>query len=195
MEYNTQKKFLVLPEYGRNVLLLVEHLKNIEDKDSRNQFALKLIDLMGSMNPHLRDINDFKHILWDHLAIMSDFDLDIDWHYPLPSKEVIYQKPEKLPYNLNRIRFRYYGKTIEFMLEKAVNMPEGDKKTRFIQIIGNHMKKQYLMWNKDVVDDYTIVKDIEEITNGSIVLDKNFKFTDTREIKHNTRKKKQHRRN
>ena len=193
MEYNTQRKTLLLPEYGRNILLLVEHLEKIEDKEERNQFAYKLIDLMGSMNPHLRDINNFKHILWDHLAIMTNFNLDIDWQYPLPTREEIYQKPTKLPYTQSRVKFRYYGKTIEKMLCEASDLEEGREKENLIRVIGNHMKKQYLMWNKEVVDDVTIVNDIDRFTEGKILLDPRTRFTDSRDIKHNTRKKKQRR--
>ena len=193
MEYNTQRKTLLLPEYGRNILLLVEHLEKIESREERNQFAYKLIDLMGSMNPHLRDINNFKHILWDHLAIMTNFNLDIDWQYPLPTREEIYQKPTKLPYNQSRIKFRYYGKTVEKMLYEASDLEEGREKENLIRVIGNHMKKQYLMWNKEVVDDITIVNDIERFTEGRILLDSRTRFTDSRDIKHNTRKKRQRR--
>ena len=193
MEYNTQRKTLLLPEYGRNILLLVEHLVKIEDREERNQFAYKLIDLMGSMNPHLRDINNFKHILWDHLAIMTNFDLDIDWQYPLPTREEIYQKPTKLPYNQSRIKFRYYGKTVEKMLCEAADLEDGRGKENLIRVIGNHMKKQYLMWNKEVVDDITIVNDIDRFTEGRILLDPRMRFTDSRDIKHNTRKKRQRR--
>jgi len=189
-EYNTQRKTLLLPEYGRNILLLVEHLEKIENRQERNEFAYSLIDLMGSMNPHLRDINNFKHILWDHLAIMTDFKLDIDWQYPLPTPEIIYQKPRKLPYNQNRIKFRYYGKTVELMLEEAAVLEESWDKDNLIRTIGNHMKKQYLMWNKELIDDITIVNDIERFTEGRITLPPDWKFTDTRDIKNNTRKKK-----
>ncbi len=185
-EYNTQKKNLLLPEYGRNVLLLVEHLKQIQNKQERNEFAFRLIDLMGAMNPHLRDIENFKHILWDHLAIMTDFNLDIDWQYPLPTPEIIYQKPSKLPYNQNKIGFRYYGKTIELMIQEASKMEDSRERDVLIKTIGNHMKKQYLMWNKEVVEDSTILNDIEFITNGRIKLSPNLKLTDSRDIKTNS---------
>jgi len=194
MEYNTEKRLLLLPEYGRNILLLVEQLEKIDNRADRNEYAFRLIDLMGSMNPHLRDINNFKHILWDHLAIMTDFKLDIDWPYPLPTPEIIYQKPEKLPYDQSNIRFRYYGKTVEKMLDQAALIPEGRDRENLIRIIGNHMKKQYLMWNKEVVDDITIVNDIEKFSNGKITLDSRMKFSENREVKTTPTRKKRVRR-
>lgn len=193
IQYNTEKRHLKLPEYGRNILLLVEQLEQIKDREERNEFAYKLVDLMGAMNPHLRDINNFKHILWDHLAIMTDFKLDIDWPYPLPTPEIIYQKPDKLPYTQSNIKLRYYGKTVKRMLDQAAEMPEGRERENLIRVLGNHMKKQYMMWNKEVVDDYTIINDIERFSEGRIILDSRMRFTDSRDIKHNTRKKKSRR--
>lgn len=128
MDYNTQRKKLALPEYGRHIQQMVDYITGIEDGDERNRLAKALIGVMGNLNPHLRDINDFKHKLWDHLFIMSDFKLDIDSPYPIPSKEEYQEKPKQIPYPKNPIKYKHYGRVIELMIEKAIEMEEGTEK-------------------------------------------------------------------
>jgi hypothetical protein len=145
--------------------------------------AQAIIAIMGNMNPHLRDIVDFKHKLWDHLAIMADFDLDIDSPYPEPEIETLQEKPEIVPYKTNDTKFKHYGKTIEKMVDVAVEMEEGEMKEILIQLVANHMKKSYLTWNKEAVEDLQIFKDLKIISKGKIDLniDKTT-LTETREI-------------
>ena len=138
-DYNTTSKKLILPEYGRNIQKMVDHIMTIEDRDERNKAAKTIIGVMGNLNPHLRDINDFKHKLWDHLAIISDFKLDIDSPYELPEPEELYAKPKKLEYNQKSIRYKHYGHSIVMMIDKAVEMEEGEEKKDLVKMIANHM--------------------------------------------------------
>lgn len=183
MEYNTSLSHLILPEYGRNVQKLVEHAKTIKDRQERTEFARSIVYILGNMNPHLRDINDFKHKLWDHLAIMSNFELDIDAPYPMPERSDLYEKPEPLPYNQNRIRYRHYGKLIEHMIDVAAEYEDGPKKEALIALIANHLKKSYLLWNnKDLASDDIILDNLREISNGRIEVNPNIRLAPTREI-------------
>lgn len=195
MDYNTSRKPLALPEYGRNIQKMVDYAKTIEDRDARNRFVHALIDIMGSMNPHLRDINDFKHKLWDHVAIMANFDLDIDSPYPIPKPETFQEKPRTLAYNDNNIKYKYYGKTLQKLIEKVADLDDSKTKESLIKVIMNHMKKVYLMWNKETVDDRVIFKDISVLSNGKLHIDANLKLTNSREILSKTRKKRNSRTN
>lgn len=183
MEYNTSWKKLVLPEYGRNIQKMVELTKAEPDRDKRNRMAQAIITLMGNMNPHLRDIADFKHKLWDHLTIISDFDIDIDSPYEAPKIEKLNEKPENVPYNTTTSKYKHYGQTIEKMIEVAINMEEGEMKDILIHLIANHMKKSYLTWNKEAVEDELIFKDLKILSKGKIDLniDEN-KLTETKDI-------------
>ena len=189
-DYNTSRKKLVLPEYGRNIQKMVDHIMAQPDKEERNRLAQALINVMGNLNPHLRDIHDFKHKLWDHLAIMSDFKLDIDYPYDIPVPESFQEKPGRVDYPQSNIRFKHYGKILERMLEYAVNMPENDEKKALVQVVGNHMKKSFLTWNRDTVDDEVILKDLQILSRGKIELDETYKLEETREILNKGKKKK-----
>jgi len=170
MEYNTQQRKLPLPEYGRSVQNMVDHALTIEDRAERQRCANTIINIMGGMFPHLRDVSDFKHKLWDHLAIMSDFKLDIDYPYEIVKKECLEMKPETLAYPHNGIRYRHYGRILENMIKKAVDYPEGEEKKQLISLIANHMKKCFLNWNKDGVEDQKILDDLREYSRGVINL-------------------------
>lgn len=171
LTYNTQQKKLVLPEYGRNVQQMVDYCLTIEDRRERSRCANTIINIMGNLFPHLRDVEDFKHKLWDHLAIMSDFKLDIDYPYEIVRKENLHTRPEKVPYALTPIRYRHYGKTLESMIKKIADYPEGVERDQLISLLANHMKKSFLTWNKEVVDDEKIFKDLCEYTRGEIDFD------------------------
>ena len=147
MEYNTQLTKLILPEYGRNIHNMVNYCVKLEDKEERTQCAYSLIDIMGNMFPHLRNVNDFKHILWDHLAIMSDFKLDIDYPYEIIKKEELIAHPNKIEYSRPTMKYRHYGKTLERMIDVAVDMPEGEEKEQFLHLLISQMKKSYTQWN------------------------------------------------
>lgn len=183
MKYNTEEKKLVLPEYGRNIQNMVDYCVAIEDREERKRCANTIINIMGNLFPHLRDVNDFKHILWDHLAIMSDFKLDIDYPYEIVKKEDLHSRPPRIPYNNSRIRYRHYGKTLELMIRKADEFEQGTEKEYLIQLLANHMKKSFLTWNKESVDDRKIFKDLDELSSGKIILDEeSHKLTESRDI-------------
>jgi hypothetical protein len=188
MDYNTSRKKLNLPEYGRNIHQMVDHLSTIEDRDERNRLARVLIGIMGNMNPHLRDVNDFKHKLWDHLFIMSDFKIDIDSPYPIPNLETYQEKPKTVPYPTQPITFKHYGRSIELMIQKAIEMEEGQQKEALTQLIANHMKKAYLMWNKDSVSDDDVIKDLARLSGGKLTLAIGTRLSDSREVFKNKRK-------
>ena len=183
MKYNTGEKRLILPEYGRNIQNMVDYCVTIQDREERKRCADTIINIMGNMFPHLRDVNDFKHILWDHLAIMADFKLDIDYPYEIVKKEELDTRPPRLPYNNSRIRYRHYGKTLEHLIQKATAYEPGPEKDQLVRLLATQMKKSFLTWNKESVDDRKIFKDLEELSEGQIVLnEEECKLLDSREI-------------
>ncbi|TSD66183.1 DUF4290 domain-containing protein [Inquilinus sp. KBS0705] len=172
-DYNSTRSKLLLSEYGRNVQNMVKYIVALPTKEERNKYALVVIDLMGFLNPHLRDVADFKHKLWDHLHIISDFQLDVDSPYPKPSPEAIHLKPEPLKYPHQRIKYKHYGKTIEMMIEKAKSIEEPERKRHMVQAVANFMKMAYVQWNKDSVADETILSDLLHLSNGELKLEEN----------------------
>lgn len=181
-DYNTVRGKLILPEYGRNIQRMVEHTVGLEDTEERNNAARTIISIMGNMNPHLRDVADFKHKLWDHLAIMSDFRLEIDYPYEIPTKKALETKPNTIDYNQNSIPFKHYGKIIQLMLQRAADYPDDEHKTMLITALANHMKKLYLTWNRESVTDEAIFGDINTLTKGNINLGENVKLNESRDI-------------
>ena len=169
MIYNTNVKQLVLPEYGRNIQNMVDFCLTLKDRNERNRCADSIINIMGNLFPHLRDVNDFKHILWDHLAIMSDFKLDVDYPYEVIRKENLYIHPPKVPYRDTKMAYRHYGQFLERLIDEAAKMEEGEEKEMLILMIANQMKKSYLTWNKDSVNDEKILSDLAELSNGKII--------------------------
>ena len=168
MQYNTQQKKMPLPEYGRSIQNMVDYALTIEDRAERQRCANTIINIMGNMFPHLRDVPDFKHKLWDHLAIMSGFQLDIDYPYEIIRKDNLVTRPEYIPYSASRMRYRHYGYTLEVPIKKAVEFSEGNEKNNLIALICNHMKKDYMAWNKDTVDDKKIAEDLYELSDGKL---------------------------
>jgi len=190
-DYNTRRAKLVLPEYGRNIQKMIEHILTIEDREERNKAARTIIGVMGNLNPHLRDVADFKHKLWDHLAIISDFKLDIDSPYETPTKALLNERPKKVAYNQKSIRFKHYGHSIVLMIEKAVAMEDGEEKSDLTRMIAYHMKKSYLTWNREAVDDREILEDLKTLSGGRLEPDPGMSLPETREIlAKNVRKKK-----
>ena len=167
MDYNSQRKKLPLPEYGRNIQNMVDYLFTIEDKEKRNRSAQTVIDVMGNLYPYLRDVAEFKHKLWDHLAIMADFKLDIDYPYNPPTPDILTEKPNIVPYAQNNIRYKHYGFIMESLIKKTAEL-EGEEKEILIELLANHMKKSYLAWNKDAVDDDKIFQDLKELSRGKL---------------------------
>lgn len=168
MVYHTSLPKLIIPEYGRNVQKMIDYAVSLEDREERNRCAKAIIEVMGQLNPHLRDIADFKHKLWDHLFVISDFKLDVDSPYPVPSRESFQTKPEKVQYPGNAIRFRHYGKIAEEMISKAIAMEEGEMKDAFIETLANMMKRFYAVWNRDAVADEVIWEQIKILSGGKI---------------------------
>ena len=181
----TKKSDLVMPEYGRHINILVEFALRITDREERTRCAKSIIVVMGNLFPHLRDVPDFNHKLWDHLAIMSDFKLDIDTPFPLPDKEHLVQPPAKVPYQHNRIRIKHYGKIVVDMLEQAINEPDPVRKRVLTIMLGNHMKKALSVWNKDSVTDERIFSDMRVLSNGRIELTPDMRLIDFREMRDN----------
>jgi hypothetical protein len=184
MDYNTTRKQLVLPEYGRNIQKMINHIKTVEDREERNKLANAVIHIMGNMNPHLRDVGDFKHKLWDHLAIISDFELDVDFPYPLPEKEELVKAPEKITYNDKRdVNFLHYGRLIESMIHRAVDYPEGEERDYLIETLGNQMKKSYITYNREVVGDDQIFRDMIFISHGKLTIPEGLTLKETKDLK------------
>ncbi len=170
IDYNSERPLLIIPEYGRHIQKLVNHCVSLETKEERNKMSKAIIDVMGNLQPHLRDVPDFKHKLWDQLYIMSDFKLDADSPYEIPSKEELQEKPEKLPYPKSASKYRFYGNNIQTMIDIALTWEEGDMKEALVFTIANHMKKCFLNWNKDTVDDAVIFKHLYELSDSKIDL-------------------------
>jgi len=169
MQYNTQKEKLLLPEYGRNIQNMVDHCVAIADPEERRRCAYAVIDIMGNLFPHLRDVNNFKHILWDHLAIMSDFQLDIEYPYEVIKKEDLYSAPGHLDYSRPTMRYRHYGKILERMVKIAADMEEGEPREQLIRMLLGQMKRSYTQWNKEA-DDEKIFHDLRDLSKGKIDL-------------------------
>ena len=170
MEYNTQRKKMELPEYGRSVQNMVDHALTIEDREERQRCADTIVNIMGGMFPHLRDVPDFKHKLWDHLAIMSDFKLDIDYPFEIVKKEDLVVKPEQLAYPNADFRYRHYGRFLEGMVKKAVEIEDEEERKQLINLLAIQMKKDLNNWNKEGIEDQKIVDDLREYSNGAIDL-------------------------
>jgi len=172
-DYNTTRNELILAEYGRNVQNMVKYIIELPDREERNKYAQAVIDLMGFLNPHLRDVADFKHKLWDHLHIISGYQIDVDSPYPKPTPEAALVKPEHIGYPQKRIKYKHYGKTVEVLIEKAKEVDEPERRAAMVQGIANFMKMSYVTWNKDSVADETIIKNLGELSNGELKLDEN----------------------
>ena len=170
LEYNAERSHLIIPEYGRHLQKLIDQATVIEDAEERNKAAKYIIQVMGTLNPHLRDVPDFQHKLWDQLFIMSDFKLDVVSPYPIPSREVLQLKPDVLHYPQNFPKYRYYGNNIKYMIDVANKWEEGEMKSALVKVIANHMKKSYLSWNKDTVKDDVIFEHLYELSDGKLNL-------------------------
>jgi hypothetical protein len=170
LEYNSEREHLIIPEYGRHIQKLVNHCIKLEDAEERNTMARAIVQVMGNMQPHLRDVPDFQHKLWDQLFIMSDYKLDVDTPYPMPERELLQAKPAGLPYPKSASKYRFYGNNIQIMIDTALTWDEGEMKDALVFTIANHMKKCYLNWNKDTVDDEVIFSHLTELSGGKLIL-------------------------
>jgi|TARA_B100000524_G_scaffold121574_1_gene59776 hypothetical protein len=168
LEYNTVREDLIIPEYGRHIQKMINYASTRETKEERNKLANAIISVMGNLQPHLRDVADFQHKLWDQLFIMSDFKLDADSPFEKPSKEILNAKPEPLSYPQNFPKYRFYGNNIKIMIDEAVKWDSGEMKDALVLTIANHMKKCFLNWNKDSVKDQVIFDHLYELSDTKI---------------------------
>ena len=168
LEYNTVREDLIIPEYGRHIQKMINYASTRETKEERNKLANAIISVMGNLQPHLRDVADFQHKLWDQLFIMSDFKLDADSPFEKPSKEILNAKPEPLSYPQNFPKYRFYGNNIKIMIDEAVKWDSGEMKDALVLTIANHMKKCFLNWNKDSVKDQVIFDHLYELSETKI---------------------------
>ena len=170
-----------MPEYGRNIQKMVDHLKTIDDREERTRLAHSVVSVMGNLNPHLRDINDFKHKLWDHLAIIANFELDIDYPYEVPKAEMFEEPPRKVEYGTQGMKFRHYGRVIEKMAKAVSELDSEEDKEFLTQVVANHMKKSYLTWNRESVDDDVILNDLKRLCGGTLDTS-NVKLADAKDL-------------
>ena len=170
IEYNTEREKLIIPEYGRHLQKMINYAVGVEDKEERNKVAKSIIAVMGNLQPHLRDVPEFQHKLWDQLFIISDFKLDVDTPFPVLTKEKLQERPEPLKYPQNFPKYRFYGNNIKRMIDVANDWEDGELKTALTYTIANHMKKCYLYWNIDTVDDAVIFNHLYELSDGRINL-------------------------
>ena len=161
---------LAIPEYGRHIHKMIQQVLAEENKEERNKQAQAIIGIMGNLNPHLRDVADFQHKLWDQLFIMSNFELDVDAPFPKPDAEVLAAPPTPLAYPQSFPKYSFYGNNIKGMIDVIVDWEEGDLKEALVYVIANHMKKCFLNWNKDTVEDKVIFGHLAELSNGKIVI-------------------------
>lgn len=182
LEYNTERPKMLIPEYGRNVQKMVDFAITIANREERNKVATAIIAVMGELKQHLRDAEDYKHKLWTHLFIMSDFQLDVDSPYPVPEREKLAEKPERMAYPKGTIKFGHYGKTVEKLIAIACEMEEGDERLALTKTIANMMKKFHLMFNSSSIDEGVIMQHLSKLSEGKLILEDLSFFTDTREI-------------
>ncbi|XOV67336.1 MAG: DUF4290 domain-containing protein [Fluviicola sp.] len=208
MQYNTTRGRLLLPEYGRNVQNMIRHAMEIEDRDERQRAAQAIIEVMGQLNPHLRDVDDFRHKLWTHLFIMSDFKLDVDSPYEIPKKEMLDEKPDEMEYPKSRIRYGHYGQYTQKILESAQEMTSEEEKEYLTNQMGNFMKRQFLSHNNSAVENNVIAEQLKELSKGSLEIENPDELVTTKQMlktitpqnnnrrsnNNNNRKKKSHKR-
>lgn len=171
MEYNTTRVKLLLPEYGRNVQEMIAHAMTIIDKDERNKAARAIIEVMGQLNPHLRDVDDYRHKLWTHLFVMSDFKLEVDSPYEIPKEESLSSKPNKMEYPKSRIRYGHYGKYTESILRESNEVTNPEERDYLKITMANFMKKQYIAYNNDAVENHVIANQLKDLSQGTLVLE------------------------
>lgn len=198
MEYNTNRTKLLMPEYGRNIQQMVEYCKSLPSKEERNEVAKTIVEFMGQRNPHLRDEENYKHKLWDHLYILADYDLDVDAPYPFPTKEELDQKPNRMDYPSFENEYKFYGKSILQLIDRAIELEEGEEKEALIQVIANNMKKSYNVYNKEHVQDEVIFRHLKELSQDKLdltgieTLDKSRIYHPSRNKRNNHKKRNHH---
>ncbi len=182
MEYNTSRDKLMLPEYGRNVQNMIQHAMEIADREERNRAAQAIIEVMGQLNPHLRDVDDFKHKLWTHLFVMSDFQLDVDSPYEIPKREILDERPQIMAYPKSSIRYGHYGQYTQKILEASKEVESEDERKFLSETMANFMKKQFLIHNNNAVENYVIIEQLKELSKGELSLDDPDELTSTNQL-------------
>ena len=196
LEYNTSRDKLVISEYGRHIQKLVSHAITIEDRKDRQRFVEGIINIMGDLNPHLRDVVDFKHKLWDHIFVISNFKLDVDSPYEKPIVETLSKKPDPLKYPKNDIKFNHYGKVIELLIKEAITIEDAELKKQLTIAIANQMKRSYVNWNNDTVEDELIFDQLTKLSKEKLQIPNGVELVKhTPNVKTNTRKKKKRNKN
>ncbi len=190
MEYNSTREILVMPEYGRNIQKMIEYVITIEDKEQRNKMAQTIVDIMAQMHPKVRESGDYRHKLWDHLIIISDYKLDVDSPFNYPEKGILKTKPKKLNYTGIPIKYKHYGRNIQKIIDEAVKFDEGPEKDALVKLIANQLKKSYLNWNRESVNDELIFKQLGLLSEGKLKTPEGFRLTETNEILARNKKKK-----
>jgi hypothetical protein len=168
MEYNTTRNHLVMREYGRHIQKMIEYLLTLEDVEIRQRNAYAVIELMGFLNPHLKNVEDFRHKLWDHLFLISDFRLDVESPYPIPTRETLKAKPDPLPYPKRYPKFSHLGKNLELVINKALKEDNPEKRQGFANAVAYYMKLAYNNWHKETVHDDAIQSELTSITSGQL---------------------------
>ena len=182
MDYNTSRNNILIPEYGRNVQKMVEYALTIEDREKRNDLALRIVKIMTQMHIKAGNYGDTNHKIWDHLFIISDYKLDVDAPYPMPDKEKVAAKPQVIEYSNGKIRNRTYGRNLEKIVQKAIEFEDGEEKAALVSLIANNLKKYYLNWNRNTVDDEQILKDLYRISDGKLSLPEDYEFPSNQEL-------------
>lgn len=189
MEYNSQREKLVLPEYGRNIQRMIQEALQIKDKEERNGAARVIVSVMAQTNPSQKDVDDFNHKLWDHLLFISDYKLDVDSPYERPERKPESFRPKKIPYPQKDIKFKHYGKNLEYFIDKAKSMDDPEMKDRFVEVLVNLMKRHYLTWNRDSVNDELIKEHLKSMSKGLLEFKESFRLSSTNEILGQQKKK------
>ena len=181
-DYNTSRPRLIIPEYGRHVQRMVEHVMEIEDREQRTRTAKAIVQVIGRLNPQLRNSEHFERTLWDHLYIMSEFKLDVDAPFPMPTPEELDSKPAAIPYPQTKIKYGHYGKMVQRMIDQCAAMEPGETRDAYTIVIANQMKKQFLVWNRDTVPDPLIIKDLGELSKGALKIKEDVQLAHTADL-------------
>jgi len=185
---------MIIPEYGRNIQKMVKHVVAIEDRDERNKAAKSIVRIMGQLNPKMKDVPEHQEKLWNHLHIIAEYQLEIDSEYPKPTVAEAQEKPRKLEYRTDKIRYKHYGKSVEALIKKAMEYPEGDEKKYLTETIANLMKRSYLAWNRDSVNDQVIIDQLGQLSDGKLQLAEDFILQATNEILANNKPRTENKR-
>lgn len=182
LKYNTEREKLIISEYGRNIQIMIKHLLEIEDREKRTEAAHFIVSVMAQMNPQVKESNDYIHKLWDHLYIISDYKLDVDSPYEPPQQGVIVNKPEHIGYQKRDIKQGHYGSYIKEILNKIKEIEEGPKRDALLLSVANQMKRDYLHWNRETVNDLLILDDLYKLSGETFAMPTDTKLASTNEI-------------